>query len=107
MGALATDADNFDLEVLKCSNPVVVDFWASWCRPCVALSPIIDDLADELSDKVKIVKVDIEKNSSISIRYKIVSIPTLILFKDGQMIDKMMPGGLSRNDISKWILSLV
>ncbi|AKK20160.1 thioredoxin [Candidatus Liberibacter africanus] len=107
MSTLKVDADNFDLEVLKSSKPVVVDFWASWCNPCIAISPIIDDVADELADKVKIAKLDIEKNSSISTRYKIASIPTLILFKDGQIIGTMMPGGSSKSDITKWILSLI
>lgn len=106
MGALEVNADNFDYEVLECSNPVVVDFWASWCKPCMLLSPIMDELADELSDKVKIVKVDIEKNSSLKMQYNVSSIPTLILFKDGQIVDHMI-GGSAKSNVSKWILSLI
>ncbi|ACT57295.1 thioredoxin [Candidatus Liberibacter asiaticus] len=107
MSALKVDTKSFDSEVLECSNPVVVDFWASWCRPCVKLSPIIDDIADELADKVKITKLDIEESSEISTRYQISSIPTLILFKDGKVIDRMMPGASSQSDIIEWILSRV
>ncbi|MEG8099108.1 thioredoxin [Candidatus Liberibacter brunswickensis] len=107
MSALKVNTDSFDLEVLKCSSPVIVDFWASWCRPCMILSPIIDDIADELAEKIKITKLDIEENPSISKQYKISSIPTLILFKDGQIVGTMMPGGSSKSDITKWILSLV
>ncbi|AHA27508.1 thioredoxin [Candidatus Liberibacter americanus] len=106
MGALSVNSDNFDCEVLKCSKPVIVDFWASWCGPCMRLSPIIDEIADELSDKVKIVKVNTEENPSINTQYNVLSIPTLILFKNGKMIDSMI-GVSSKKNISDWILSII
>ncbi|MBL0848754.1 MAG: thioredoxin [Candidatus Liberibacter ctenarytainae] len=106
MGALEVNADNFDGEVLNSSVPVVVDFWASWCRPCMALSPIIDEIATDLAGKVKITKLNIEESTSISTKYQIVSIPTLILFKDGKIVDTMK-GGSSKSNISKWIESLI
>ncbi|MBY7649059.1 MAG: thioredoxin [Candidatus Liberibacter europaeus] len=108
MGALAVNYVNFDCEVLKSTKPVVVDFWARWCNPCMSLAPIIDELADELADKVKITKLDIEikENATIKEKYKIASIPTIILFKDGKIVNTMV-GGSSKSNISSWILSMI
>jgi thioredoxin 1 len=84
-----TDA-NFDSEVLNHKGKVLVDFFASWCGPCKMLAPVIEKLAEEYAGKVKIGKLDVDDNQNVSMKYEIQSIPTLILFKDGQMVDKMM-----------------
>ncbi len=76
---------NFQTEVLNSSEPVLVDFWAEWCMPCRALAPTIDKLASEFAGKVKVGKVDTDSNRDISIKYGINAIPTVILFKDGEI----------------------
>ncbi|MBA5723979.1 thioredoxin [Candidatus Liberibacter sp.] len=106
MGALKVDSSDFDCEVLKSSKPVVVDFWAEWCQPCLEIAPILDKISEEFSETVKIVKVDIEKNLSLNKQYKVTSIPTLVFFKDGKVIDTMV-GKAQKSDISKWISSLI
>ena len=84
-----TDA-NFGDDVLKSSEPVLVDFWAPWCGPCRMLMPIIEELAEEFSGKVKIGKVNTDENQQTAASYGITSIPTVMLFKDGEMIDKVV-----------------
>ena len=81
---------NFDQEVLKSSEPVLVDFWAEWCGPCRMLAPTIDKIANEYQGKVKVGKVDTDVNRDISIKYNISAIPTVILFKDGQVAQKFV-----------------
>ena len=91
-----TDA-NFQSEVLHSDKPVLVDFWAEWCSPCRILSPTIDQLADEYSGKVKVGKVDTDSNREISVQYGISAIPTVILFKDGE-VQKKFVGLQSKGD---------
>ena len=81
---------NFDTEVLQSKLPVLVDFWAEWCGPCRMLSPIIDELATEFSGKAKVGKVNVDQNQMIAERYGIRSIPTLILFKNGEIIEQIV-----------------
>jgi thioredoxin 1 len=81
---------NFESEVLKSNVPVLVDFWAEWCMPCRMLTPIIDKLASEYNGKVKVGKVDTDSNRDVSIKYGISAIPTVILFKDGQVAQKFV-----------------
>ena len=83
-----TDAE-FDQEVLKADLPVMVDFWAEWCGPCKVVSPIVEELAKEYSDKVKFVKLDTEANFDIPARYGIRSLPTLMIFKGGKQVDQI------------------
>jgi thioredoxin 1 len=78
---------NFDQEVLKSDIPVLVDFWAPWCGPCRMVSPLVDELAEELTGKLKVVKVNTDENQEIAIKYGIRSIPTLGIFKDGNIVD--------------------
>jgi len=84
-----TDA-NFEEEVLKSSQPVLVDFWAEWCMPCRMLAPTIEKLAKDYSGKVKVGKVDTDANREIAMKYRIDAIPTVILFKDGQAAQKFV-----------------
>ncbi|MBC7783023.1 MAG: thioredoxin [Burkholderiales bacterium] len=81
---------NFDAEVLKSGQPVLVDFWAEWCMPCKALAPTIEKLAGEYVGKIKVGKVDTDSNRDISIKYGINAIPTVILFKDGEVAAKFV-----------------
>ena len=84
-----TDA-NFDDEALKCDVPVLVDFWAEWCMPCKMLAPIVHELADDYAGKVKIGQMDTDNNRQVPLKYGISAIPTLILFKDGEMAKKFV-----------------
>ncbi len=81
---------NFDDEVLNSDVPVLVDFWAEWCGPCKALGPVIDELATEYAGKVKIGKVDTDGNREVSVRFQISSIPTVILFHDGEIVERIV-----------------
>jgi thioredoxin 1 len=81
---------NFEQEVLKSETPVLVDFWAEWCMPCKMLAPTIDKLAKDYAGKVKIGKVDTDSNRDVSIKYGINAIPTVILFKGGQVVQKFV-----------------
>jgi thioredoxin 1 len=102
MGLQVNDA-NFDREVLKSSEPVLVDFWAEWCPPCKAMDPILDDLAVELAGKVKIVKLDVETNPSTVVAYNVRAMPTLMVFKDGEPVDIKVGAGQSRVQLIKWL----
>ena len=84
-----TDA-NFDEIVLKSDKPVLVDFWAAWCGPCKMIAPVVDELAVEYNDKAVIGKVDVDKNPAISAKFGIRSIPTLLVFKNGEIVDKQV-----------------
>ena len=79
-----TDA-NFDQDVLQSDLPVLLDFWAEWCGPCKMIGPLLVELSEEYADKVKIVKLNVDENNNTAIQYAVRSIPTLILFKDGQV----------------------
>ena len=81
---------NFDSEVISSDKPVLVDFWAEWCMPCRMLGPTIDDLASTYRGKVKVGKVDTDANRDVSIKYGISAIPTILLFKDGQVVKKFV-----------------
>ncbi|HVQ32755.1 MAG TPA: thioredoxin TrxA [Lysobacter sp.] len=80
----ATDAD-FDSHVLQSSEPVLVDFWAQWCGPCKMIAPALDELADTYAGRAKVVKVDIDQNRAVAMKYHVRSIPMLLMFKDGQV----------------------
>ena len=87
---LTLTKSNFDVEVLKSESPVLVDFWASWCGPCKMLSPIIESLATEYDGKVKVGKVNVDDEGLLAAEYGIVSIPTVIIFKNGKPVEKIV-----------------
>ncbi len=100
----AVNDTTFETEVLKATGPVLVDFWAEWCGPCKQLSPVIDELANELSGKVKVVKVNIDEAPNAPTKYGVRGIPTLILFKDGKVVDSRV-GGAPKGQLQQWIES--
>lgn len=81
---------SFEDEVLKSDLPVLVDFWATWCGPCRMVAPVLEQIADEMEGKVKIAKLDIDAHQEVAIQFSVSSIPTFILFKGGEMVDRMM-----------------
>ena len=97
---------NFDQEVLNASTPVLVDFWATWCGPCKMIAPILDEIADEKAGVIKIGKVDVDENQAISARYGIRAIPTLLLFKGGEVKEQIVGGMVSKRDLLAKLESL-
>lgn len=87
---LVLTGDNFDAEVLHSKQPVLVDFWASWCMPCRMLGPTIDALESDFNGKVKITKLNVDEHKEISSRYGIMSIPTVLLFKGGEVVEQFV-----------------
>jgi len=86
---VATDV-NFEGEVLKSDKPVLIDFWAPWCGPCKAIGPVVEELAEKFKDSVKIMKLNVDENQKTAVNYGVRSIPTLILFKDGKVLDTLI-----------------
>ena len=93
---------NFEAEVLQASGPVVVDFWAEWCGPCKAMSPLVDELATSMGEKVKVVKVNIDENPNAPTKYGVRGIPTFMVFKDGKLVDTKV-GSMSKGQLSDWV----
>ena len=92
------DEGNFEAEVTQSQKPVLVDFWAEWCGPCKMIAPLLDEIAKEKGDTVKVGKVDIDKNQSLSFKYNVRAIPTLLFFKNGQVVDQVT-GMTSKKDL--------
>ena len=104
MGVAQVTDSSFDMDVIKSATPVVIDFWAEWCGPCKMISPMLDDLSGKLGDKVKIVKMNIDENPQVAARLGVMSIPTLMIFKAGEMVARQV-GAVPRQKLESWINS--
>lgn len=94
---------NFEQEVIKSDLPVLVDFWAPWCGPCRMMAPIVDELAEELKDKVKVGKLNVDESSELAQRYSIMSIPTFLIFKDGKVAEQLV-GGMTKDVLKEKLM---
>ena len=97
---------NFDAEVLKAKGPVVVDFWAEWCGPCRMIAPALEEIAGAMGDKVKIVKLNVDENPATASKYGIMSIPTLMIFKNGELASRQV-GAAPKQKLEQWITATV
>ena len=97
---------SFDEDVLQASGPVLVDFWAQWCGPCKMIAPVLEELAEEYADKMKICKLDVDANPATAPKYNIKGIPTLIIFKNGEVAGKKV-GALSKSQLAAFIDSTI
>lgn len=102
MSVMHLTDSNFKKEVLESETPVVVDFWATWCGPCRMVAPVIEEIAQEYAGKVKVGKVDVDENSRIASEFGIMSIPTIMIFKNGKVM-KQMVGALSKGQLKAMI----
>jgi len=91
--------DNFEQEVTQSDKPVLIDFWAAWCGPCRAVAPVMEELASEFEGKAKIAKVNVDEEGELAAKFRIMSIPTIMLFKDGNMADKII-GARSKSEFT-------
>jgi thioredoxin 1 len=104
MGVNKVSDSTFETEVLNSKEPVVVDFWAEWCGPCKMIAPALEEIASSLGDKVKIVKLNVDENPNTAQKYGIMSIPTLMLFKNGELASRQV-GAAPRQKLEQWITS--
>lgn len=104
--AEASTAKTFDADVIKSETPVVVDFWAEWCGPCKFLSPTVDELAGEYGGKIAVRKVNVDEEPSLSQQYGVMSIPTLLYFKNGKIVDSTI-GALPKEELKKHFEKLI
>ncbi|MGY8990778.1 MAG: thioredoxin TrxA [Rhodospirillales bacterium] len=96
--------DSFEADVLKSDKPVVVDFWAEWCGPCKQIAPALDEIAAEMADQIVVAKVNIDDNPGTPGKYGVRGIPTLLLFKDGEIVSQKV-GALPKNQLLEWVQS--
>jgi thioredoxin 1 len=96
----------FEADVLKSAEPVVVDFWAEWCGPCRMIAPALEEIAGSMGDKVKIVKLNVDENPATATKYGIMSIPTLMIFKNGELASRQV-GAAPKQKLEQWITGAV
>lgn len=106
MSTIKITDSTFEAEVLKSNIPVIVDFWAQWCGPCRAIAPVLEELAKQFEGKVKIGKIDVDENQNYASQYGIRSIPTMIAFKNGEIVNQII-GGKPKTELVKWLESLI
>lgn len=106
MSSIDVTDSSFDTDVLQADVPVVVDFWAEWCGPCKQISPALEEIASELNGKIRVAKVNIDDNPQAPSRYGIRGIPTLLMFKNGELVDRKV-GADSKNGIESWITGAI
>ena len=104
MGVSKVSDSDFEAQVLKSTEPVVVDFWAEWCGPCKMIAPALEELAGTMNGKVKIVKLNVDENPATAAKYGIMSIPTLMLFKNGELASRQV-GAAPKQKLEQWITS--
>ena len=95
-------SSSFEADVLKSEIPVLVDFWATWCGPCKAIAPVLEEIAEEMDGQIRVVKVDVDHNRNIASQFKVRNIPTLLLFKNGEVAGKHV-GGLNKSKLRSFI----
>jgi thioredoxin 1 len=103
---LQVNDDNFEAEILKSELPALVDFWASWCGPCRAIAPVVAELAEEFAGKVKVAKLNVDESPDVPGKFGIRAIPTLIMFKDGEVVDQIT-GAVSKSHIETALKKMV
>ena len=102
MATKAITDESFDNDVIKSSKPTIVDFWAEWCGPCLQIGPALEEISDEMKDDVRITKINIDENPNTPQKYGVRGIPTLLLFKNGEVVAEKV-GALPKNQLSEWI----
>ena len=102
MSVKSIKENEFESEVINSDKPVLIDFWAQWCGPCKEIAPILEEIADEMQDTIKVVKINIDENPNIPNKYGIQSIPTMIIFKKGQPISTKI-GAAIKSEVKTWI----
>ena len=103
---LVVSDDEFEASVLKANGPVLVDFWAEWCGPCKMIAPVLEEIAADMGDKVTVAKINIDDNPDIPSKYGVRGIPTLMIFKDGEVAPTKV-GALPKSQIMRWVESVV
>ena len=106
MSTTKTSDDSFESDVLNASKPVLVDFWAEWCGPCKQIAPSLEDMASDMGDKLTIAKLNIDENPSVPQKYNVRGIPTLMLFKDGELAATKV-GALPKSKLYEWVESVL
>ena len=104
MAVVTLTDENFEEEVVSCDIPVLVDYWAEWCGPCKMVGPLVEELAEEFSEKLKVGKLDVDQNKLSASRQNVMSIPTLLIFKEGSVVAQQV-GALSKSQLTDFIKS--